>query len=90
MAGSLRHVEKAERFRTTALRLAAMLSCLLFLPRSSRFGFRALDNAVSEMGIFKAAEIQDKSESVSNRKRVRILLVWCGKKDLNLHELNVH
>ena len=39
--------------------------------------FRPLDHAVSEMGILELLKENNKSESISNRKRVRIILVWC-------------
>ena len=34
------------------------------------------------------SEINKKSEPISNLENlVRIILVWCGKQDLNLHEI---
>ncbi len=57
----------------------------LFLPRPSRFGGWAFDNTISKMCVLEATKENNKSESISNWKRVRIILVWCSRGDLNPH-----
>ncbi len=54
-------------------------------PWASRFGFRTLDHAVSEMGILETLKENNKSESISYRNRVRIILLWCRWWDSNPH-----
>ena len=38
---------------------------------------------VAEIGAFVSVKENKESEPIANRKRVRIILVWCGKQDLN-------
>ena len=47
--------------------------------------------SVSEVCLLKKVESNNKSEPVSRREDlVRILLVWCARRDLNPHVRNAH
>ena len=52
--GKLTH--EGRGYRTTRYSRPSFLLFSPFLYRPSRFGFRALDNAVSEVGVFKSIE----------------------------------
>lgn len=45
---------------------------------------------VAEIGAFVSVKENKESEPIANRKRVRIILVWCGKQDLNSMSFSNH
>ena len=75
--GGIRNRKRRAHCELQRVRLLCLLG-LLFLSRPSRFRSGALDNTISEMRILETIKENNKSESVAYRKRVRIILVWCG------------
>ena len=58
-----------------------------FSSSDSRLEFQPLNDSISEMSTLNTLEINNKSDPFSNRKRVRIILLWCRGRDLNPHTL---